>query len=71
MVLGLRGVLIGTVLAWGVTRLITSLLFGIQANDGMTFVGASLVLMAVVGVASFVPSMRAARTDALMVLRAE
>jgi predicted permease len=70
LALGLAGVLIGRVLAWGVTRLMASLLFGIQANDAMTFVGASLVLLAVVAVASLVPSVRAARTDAVVVLRA-
>lgn len=69
--LGLAGVLIGTVLAFGVTRLMTSLLFGVQANDSVTFLGASLILMAVVAAASFVPSVRAARTDALTVLRTE
>jgi ABC-type antimicrobial peptide transport system permease subunit len=69
--LGVAGVVIGTVLALGVTRLMTSLLFGIQANDSVTFLGASLVLMTVVAAASVVPSVRAARTDALTVLRTE
>ena len=69
--LGLAGVLIGAALAWGVTRLMASLLFGIEAVDAMTFAGASLVLMAVVAAASLAPSVRAARTDALVVLRAD
>jgi putative ABC transport system permease protein len=69
--LGLVGVLLGAVLALGLTRLMTSLLFGVQANDGVTFAAASLILMAVVAAASFVPSLRAARTDPLAVLRAE
>jgi ABC-type antimicrobial peptide transport system permease subunit len=69
--LGLAGVLIGTALALGVTRLMTSLLFGIQADDSATFLGASLVLMGVVAAASSVPSLRAARTDPLVVLREE
>lgn len=69
--LGLAGVLIGTTLGLGLTRLMASLLFGVKANDAVTFLGASAVLMAVVGAASFVPSARAARTDALTVLRTE
>jgi putative ABC transport system permease protein len=71
LALGLAGVLIGTGVALGVTRLMTSLLFGIRANDAITFLAASLVLMAVVAAASFVPSVRAARTDALTILRTE
>ena len=69
--LGLIGVLLGAILSWAVTRLMTSLLFGIQANDVFTFLGGSAVLLAVVAGASLVPSLRAARTDALTVLRAE
>jgi predicted permease len=69
--LGFVGILIGAVLALGLMRFMTSLLFGVQADDAGTFAGASLILMAVVAVASFVPSWRAARTDPLAVLRAE
>ncbi|HEX4229784.1 MAG TPA: ABC transporter permease [Bryobacteraceae bacterium] len=69
--LGLVGIVIGAALALGLMRLMTSLLFGVQADDAGPFVGAALILMAVVAVASFVPSWRAARTDPLAVLRAE
>ena len=69
--LGLIGILLGATLSWAVTRLMTSLLFGVQANDVLTFLGGSAVLLAVVAGASLVPSLRAARTDALSVLRAE
>ncbi|HEX7361978.1 MAG TPA: ABC transporter permease [Bryobacteraceae bacterium] len=69
--LGIYGVIAGSILALGVTRLMTSLLFGVSAEDGVTFAMASLLLMAVVAAASFLPSLRAARTDALTVLRME
>jgi predicted permease len=69
--LGLIGVLTGTALASGSTRLMASLLFDVQANDVMTFVGSSLVLLAVVAAASLLPSIGAARTDPLTVLRVE
>lgn len=69
--LAMAGVLLGAILALGVTRLLSSLLFNIQATDIATFLEASLVLMILAAGASFVPSLRAARTDALTVLRAE
>ncbi len=69
--LGLAGVALGTLLGLGATRLMTTLLFGIKANDGLTFLGAAVVLVMVVLGASFVPSIRAARTDPLAVLRLE
>ena len=69
--LGLAGVFIGMVLALGVTRLMSSLLFGVRPDDGLTFAGAAFVLMVIVAVASIVPSLRAAQTEALKVLRAE
>jgi putative ABC transport system permease protein len=71
LALGVAGILIGVVAALGVTRMMASLLFGIQPNDAATFLGASLVLLAVVGIATLVPSARAARTDPMAVLRAE
>jgi predicted permease len=69
--LGAAGVAIGVMVAWGVTRFMSTLLFGVRANDGLTFAGAVLVLMAVIAGASFVPSWLAARTDPLRVLREE
>lgn len=69
LALGLIGVVLGSILALGVTRFMTSLLFDVQANDGVTFFGASLILLGVVAAASFAPCVRAARTDPLEVLR--
>ena len=69
--LGLVGIAVGYILARGLTRLMSSLLFGVDSHDNLTFLGASAVLIAVVALASFVPSLRAARTDPLGVLRAE
>jgi len=69
--LGFAGVLAGVILAGGTTRLMSSLLFGVHTYDGLTFLGSSLLLIVVVGAASLVPSLRAARTDPLAVLRIE
>jgi putative ABC transport system permease protein len=71
LVLGLAGILVGTALAFGLTRLMRSLLFGVEANDLVTFLGAVLVLMAAIALACVVPSLRATRIDPLSVLRAE
>ncbi|HUJ21597.1 MAG TPA: ABC transporter permease [Bryobacteraceae bacterium] len=69
--LGAAGVVSGTALGLAVTHFMSSLLFGIQATDALTFAGASFLLMLVIAVASFVPSLRAARTDPLSILRTE
>ena len=71
LILGVVGIVIGAALALGLTRLMQSLLFGVQANDLTTFVGAVIVLTAAIAVACIVPSMRATRIDPLTVLRAE
>lgn len=71
LALGLIGILAGAVLALGATRLMASLLFGVQADDSLTFLCASFLLMVVVSAASLVPSLRAAQTDPLLILRAE
>ncbi len=69
--LGVAGIALGTLLGLGVTHLMSSLLFGVQPNDAVTFVGAAAVLGTVVLAAGLLPSLRAARTDPLSVLRAE
>jgi predicted permease len=69
--LGVAGIVLGTLLGLVVTRLMSSLLFGIQPNDATTFFGAAAVLATVVFAASLLPSLRAARTDPLSVLRSE
>ncbi len=69
--LALVGVLLGIVGALGVTRVLNSLLFGIQAIDVSTFVGMSGVMLAVGLVASYVPARRASSVDPLQSLRAE
>ncbi len=68
-VLALAGVVIGTVAALLVTRLLTRFLFGIGATDPVAFGVVVLLLVGVALLASWVPARRAARVEPMQVLR--
>ena len=65
------GAAIGLVLGLVVSRLLQTLLFGVQPGDPLTFVGAPLLLLTVGAVASLLPARRASRVDPARVLKAE
>jgi predicted permease len=71
MALALSGVTLGLVAALLLTRLIRSLLFGVQATDPFTFAGIALLLVMIALFASYIPAQRAARIDPLMSLRCD
>jgi len=71
MRLALTGVVIGLAGALAVTRLLSSLLYGIRPTDFVTFVGVSLLLAAVAALAGYVPARRATRLDPMLALRHE
>jgi len=66
--IGIAAGLIGALL---LTRLMSSLLFGVSATDAITFTAVALVLGLVALVASFIPARRATRLDPLAALRDE
>ena len=63
------GVVIGLALAFGLTRLLKTLLFGVNASDPVTFVAVTLILTAVALAASVIPARRAATVEPLEALR--
>ena len=71
VVLAAGGIVVGLPATLGITRLMTSLLFGLSPSDGPTLAGATIaVLLTVVGAAAW-PAWRASRIDPMSALRDE
>jgi ABC-type antimicrobial peptide transport system permease subunit len=65
------GAALGTIAAAGLTRLMSSLLFGITALDPLTYAVVPAVLIAAAVLASYVPARRATNVNPVEALRAE
>jgi len=65
------GLAIGLAAALGVTRLMASILFGVNPSDPPTFASVAMILAASALLASWVPAWRASRVDPMVALRHE
>ncbi len=71
MLLALAGVLAGLGGAFGLTRLLAGLLFGVRPTNAGTFAGVSLLLLLVALAATYLPARRAMRVEPIRALRYE
>jgi putative ABC transport system permease protein len=69
--MALMGIAIGMVAALALTRLMSTMLFGVTSHDPLTFVAVAMVLIGVALFASYVPALRATRVDPVVALRYE
>jgi putative ABC transport system permease protein len=57
--------------AFAITRVLSSVLYGVKATDLLTFGGVSLLLASVAVIASYIPARRAATIEPMQALRTE
>jgi predicted permease len=71
LIVAVAGIVAGTASAWALAKVLTGLLYGITPTDPVSFVLASIGLLGLTLLASYIPARRAARTDPVRALRSE
>jgi len=69
--LSVAGIAAGLVAAFGLTRVMTSMLVGVEATDPVTFAAMAVLFLAIAALASWLPARRAAGLDPATALREE
>jgi ABC-type lipoprotein release transport system permease subunit len=69
--LAVAGIILGMAGALALTRVLTSLLFGITPNDPITFGAVALLLVGLALLACYIPARRATKVDPMVALRYE
>ncbi len=69
--LTLTGIVLGVAGAFGVTRLLSAMLYGVGTTDPLTFTGAAILLALVALLACWLPARRATKVDPMIALRCE
>jgi predicted permease len=71
LLLVMAGVAIGVPVTLAAARLVSARLFGVSAADTLTIAGASVLMIAVAGLAGYLPARRASKVDPIVALRHE
>jgi putative ABC transport system permease protein len=65
------GVVLGIIVSFGLTRLLSTMLYGVQTTDIMTYAGVVGLLVVAAALASYIPARRAMKVDPMVALRYE